>query len=288
MNKRILAALLAAILMLACGCWAEEEIEYPWCDFELDAFGGMMNIRYADGTAEETGGWSFSTEINRDGMTLGDVLAGFDIAGIEIIAEDDVFEGWLAFRTEEIIDEEGDFCGYDYILTNDAPITTEELMARPAEEGYSAFAAKWASIPAEEYYAQDMEDDYEMIYMPSVTLYANGGMFLHDGEEEDYEYDISASTVEPGQSVAEVVELDKIISITREGYEFDGWTVYDVAWMETVEGMPETDGQPCFEVFTNWYCVLWDYSVIGENMSTDEIRNLECGDGDLFIMANWK
>lgn len=287
MIKRILAALLAAILLTACTCWAEEEI-YPWCDFELDAYGGTMILTYTDGTREETDAWGFGSDITEDGMTIGDLLNHFEVADVEILSDTDAFEGWLVFDYAVTGVDEFGWEEYDHILRSEVPITTEELMAAPAQEGYTIFTAKWAGIPAGEYYAQAAEEDYETIHMPSATLYAGEGVFLMDGEEEDYESALNVATIEPGQTVHEALELDKLLDVRCEGREFAGWTVYDVAWMETIEGMPEEEGLPCFEVFDGWYCVLWDYSVIGENMSTGEMGELICGEGDLLIWANWK
>ena len=96
MIKRIPAAVLAAILLMACTSWAEEEI-YPWCDFELDAYGGTMILTYTDGTREETDAWGFGSDITEDGMTIGDLLNHFEVADVEILSDTDAFEGWLVF-----------------------------------------------------------------------------------------------------------------------------------------------------------------------------------------------
>lgn len=285
MTKRIPAALLAALLLAACAAAAEEEI-YPYCDFELNAYGGTMIFTYADGSREESEAWGFGADITREGMTYGDMLNGFDIVGVEILEEGDTFEGWLAFDYAITSVDEFGWEEYGYIRRSEAPVTTEELLTAPAQDGYTVFAAKWAGIPAGEYFAQ--EEEYETIHIPSVTLYAGEGLFLMQGEEEKYESALNVATIEPDQNVHEALQLDKLISVSCEGREFAGWTVYDVAWMETIEGMPDTDGQPCFEVFDGWYCVLWDYSVIGEGMTTEEVGELVCSEGDLLIWANWK
>lgn len=286
MTKRILAALMAAILLLSCACWAEEEEIYPACDFDLDAYGGTLNVVYSDGSIEETGGWGFSTDITEEGMTIGSMLNNFDIAEVEILGEDDVFEGWLVFDVEETEDEDG-FSVYSYLLRGEEPITTEELLALPAQEGYVIFAAKWESIPAEEYF-QDSEEDYEEIYFQSITLAANQGGILMHSEDEDFEIGMDVGTCEPGQRVDEVLELDRILAVTREGYEFAGWTVYSVGWMESLEEAPEDEDAIFYELYEDWYCVLGDAELIGEGMSTEEMGALVCGETDLFIAAGWK
>lgn len=287
MARRILAALMAAILLLLCVCRAEEEEIYPTCEFDLDAYGGMLNVAYGDGSADETGGWGFSTDLTEEGMTIGDILKDFDIASIEVVNEGEVFEGWLVFDVEVTEDEDG-FSEYSYSLKSEAPVTTEELLALPAQEGYTAYAAKWESMSAGEYYQYEDSGYEETIRIPSVTLYSGEGVLLMDGEEEDYESGLNVASVEPGQTVGEALELDRLLSVSCDGAEFAGWTVYDVAWMETIEGMPEDESLPHFEVFNGWYCVLYDYIVIGEGMSTEEIGELVCGEGDLLIWAGWK
>lgn len=283
--KKLIATILAAVLLLACACWAEEEI-YPTGEFDIDAYNGILQITYADGGIEETGGWGFSVDITEKGMTIGDVLAGFDIASLDVVGADDVFEGWLAFSIDTIIDEFG-FEEYVYVLANDAPISTEELLAAPVSENRMMYAAKWESMAAEEYF-QVEEEEEETIYMAAATMFANGGSFLMHSEDEDYETSLNVATFEPGQLLGDALELDSLLGVSREGYNFSGWTVYKVGWMEITEEMTGTDGAPCFELGEDWYCTLHESSVIGQDMDTLAIGELVCGESDLFICATWE
>lgn len=284
--KRMVTALLAALLLaLSFACSAEET--YPVCEFDLDAYGengGMLYFTYADGTIEETGGWGFGVELDGSETTIGALLAKYDVTNVEAACEGDVFEGWIAFDISIRTDEFG-FDEYIYTPASDVILTTEELMASPLPESYTIYAAKWASIPVENYY-QPIEE--EVFYMTAATLYANEGAMLMHSEEEDYESSMNVATVEPGQLVYDALEMENLLSITREGYEFAGWTVYDVAEMETVEGEIDAGGLPCFEVYDGWYTVLRDYTVLSENMSTEEVGQLVCGETDFFIVAQWK
>ena len=282
--KKLIASILAAVLLLAGACWAEEEI-YPTGEFDIDAYGDMLQITYADGGIEETGGWGFSVDITEEGMTIGDVLAGYDIASLGVVGSDDVFEGWLVFSTGTIIDEFG-FEEDTYILESEAPITTEELLAAPVSENRMMYAAKWENIPAEDYF--QYEEEVETVYMAAATMFANGGSFLMHSEEEDYESTLNVATIEPGQLLGDALELDKLLRISREGCAFSGWTVYNVGWMEITEEMTEIDGAPCFEMGENWYCTLHDASLIGQDMDTLAIGELVCGENDLFICATWE
>lgn len=286
--KKLLLVVLAAALLLAAfaACCAEEE--YPMCEFDLDAYGqngGMLQVTYADGSTEETSAWGFGAERTDEDMTIGDMLSAFDIAALDAVCEGDVFEGWLTFKLEITTDEDG-FDTHSHVLVNDVPCTTEELLATPAPDYYAVYAAKWESIPIESYF--QYEEEEIVISMASATLYANGGGMLMHSEAGDYESGMNVATTEPGQTLGEVLELDLLLSISREGYEFAGWTIYDVAVMETGEGMPEEEGLPCFEVFDGWYTVLRDYTVIGEGVDTAALHDIVCGNTDLFVVANWK
>lgn len=285
MKKFIVLAVMFALMLASLAfCIAEEEeIMY---EFDLDAYslaGGVLNCTYADGTVEETGSWCICTE----NATIGELLESWEIVSIEAVNEnDDTFEGWIEFEIIITEDEDG-FSEYSYIPVNTVPFTTEELMAKPMPEYYAVYAAKWAGVPAEEYYVEE-ESEEVSIYMPAVTLYADGGTFLMHGEEEDYEGSLNVATMEPGQIVGEVMELDSILSVTCEGKEFAGWTVYEAGALENIEGLPEDEDALYFEVFEGWACVLLDYTVIGESMTTEEIGALVCGEKDLFIVANWE
>ena len=286
MMKRILAALIAMLMLAGCA-FGEEEI-YPECEFEIDAYGGALNLTYSDGSTEETGGWGIYAEITKEGMTIGDVLADLDVSGIEASLEGEVFEGWLVFDVSTTTDEYG-FDENSYTLASDAPISTEELLALPAPEEHAMYAAKWAGIPAEEYFSYEEEYmEVETIHMASATLFANGGSFLAHGEEEDYEYALSVASIEPGQLLGEALELENLLRISCEGRDFSGWTIYEVGSMEITEERTEEDGLPCFELGEDWYCTLHDASIISEDMDTLALGEFVCGESDLFVIATWE
>lgn len=286
MKKSFLSILTAFLLLTAIlSACAEENV--PYAEFELDAYcenGSMLKVCYTDGTEEETGSWGFYVELT-DEFTIGNVLADSEISSIEPVCEGDEFEGWLTFEVTTVTDEDG-FDEYLYTLASDTLMTTEELMALPLSENYSIYAAKWASIPAEEYY-QYSDDDVEFIVIPSASLYSDGGVFTFRSEEGTYEASISAATMEPGQTFGEVLEMDDIISITKDGAEFVGWMVYEVAEMETVEGEVDAGDDPCFEVWDGWFSVLHGATVIHDCISTEELKQLTCGELDLFAVALW-
>ena len=109
------------------------------------------------------------------------------------------------------------------------------------------YVAKWAGIPAEEYYAPYEE---EMVALPSITLMCGEGSMLISGEEEQYEANWSVAMIEPGQAFGEVLEMDTREILAPEGKVFAGWTVLDYATaaMEISETPVEKEGVLCFEL----------------------------------------
>ena len=118
-----------------------------------------------------------------------------------------------------------------------------------------------------------------------VTLYANGGTFLHDGEESS----LSASSMDQGTTFASGIGND-FATIEKEGAEFDGWTLYAVADGEWVQDEVKDleNGQICVPCGHYGYYLMRDYEVISENMTTDDLLAYECDDRDYYGIVNWK
>lgn len=262
---------------------AAEEISFdlePGCEF-----GGMLTLTYLDGTTEETGAYGFGMEDAPADMTIGEVLAYFDIAAVEPVREDDTFEGWMVFTLNTTVDEDG-FEDWSYVQVGDGLYSTEDLLALPAPDYYAIYTAKWAGVAEEDYYAAT--DDYVEVIMSSITLFSGEGMMLLHGEEEDYTATMSVATVEDGQTFGEALELDSLLDVTAEGKTFTGWTVYDVYAM-TSDFEPVTDeGVLCIQVFEDWYVMLEEYSVCAEMVSTQELAEMVCGVTDHVIVANFE
>ena len=289
--KKILFALLLAAVLLTGFALAEEE-EYFTVDFELDGYsmaGGMLTFTYADGSTEERGSWGFSADIPLGSTkTLGEILAIFDITGVEAVNADDTFEGFMPFEVVVTTDEDG-WDTWTYVRAGDALYTAEELLALPAPETYTVYAAKWAGAAEEEYFAMTGEEEY--IVIPSVTLYAGEGALIYQSEDgEIYDASLSVSSIEPGQLVRDALSLDTLVDLRCEGKTFAGWTVYEVGSMDTFESetAPIVEDALCFEVFTGWYTVVSDYALLSEGLSTEEMGQLTLGETDWLIIAKWQ
>ena len=283
--KKLLIALVLCLLLPPL-CLAEEEA--PICNFDFDAYymvDAMLQLTYADGSVVETGGWGISCEWT-EGKTIGDVVAGYDVTGVEALYAEDTFEGWLAFDVTTTVDEDG-WEEYVYTLATGELLTTEEVMALPLPESYTMYVAKWAGIPAEEYFPAEESGEEFVVYMPSATLLANRGGILIDSEDEDYEIDMNVGTAEPGQTLGEVLELHRVLAVTKEGYTFAGWNVYEVVEVETLDAAPE-EGATYFEPYDDWFLVFREYTLLGEKLSTEEVSAMTFGENDVYVVAMWE
>ncbi|MBQ8313766.1 MAG: DUF1311 domain-containing protein [Clostridia bacterium] len=282
MKKNLLALLTVLCLLLTGACLAEEENQV---DVSLEGYmeiGGMLNVAWTE-EAYETGGVGM---IGTPGQTIGDVLKNNDVLSVEPVLEGDEFEGWMEVALIITTDEDG-FESVEYSPITDQIYSTEELLTLTVPEQSVMYVAKWASVPAEEYFAPYEE---ETVVMPSVTLISGEGTMLINGEEEQYETNWSVATVEPGQTFGEVLELDRIASMTAEGKVFAGWMVYeyDVNTMETSETCVEEEGVLCFELFEGYHMVLREYTSCVDPLSTEELAAYACAETDHVIVAIWK
>ena len=282
MKKNLFALMLSLCLLLAAfPVCAEEAAEV---DLTLDGYGelgGMLSVIDAYETFE-TGGYGF---IATPGQTIGEVLENSGIVSVEPVLEGDEFEGWMEVTVAVTVDEDG-FEWQEYSLIPDAIYTTEELLALTIPEYSVMYVAKWASTPAEDYYAPY---EAETIVMSSITLLTGEGVMVKNSEEGPYEAAMSVATVEPGQTFGEVLELDAIAAMNAEGKLFAGWTVYEynIDAMETSETCVEEEGVLCFEVFEDYHMVLREYTLCHELISTEELAEIVCEETDHVVIAGW-
>lgn len=279
-KKNLLALLTVLCLLMAAACLAEEDVQV---DVTFDGYaqaGGLLYVTWAD-EACETGGLGM---IGTPGQSIGDMLQSNGVLSVEPVLEGDEFEGWMEAAVTVSADEDG-FEWEEYSLVSDQLYTTEELMTLAVPEHRVTYVAKWAGIPAENYFAPYEE---ETIVMPSITLLSGDGTLLIEGEEETYEAAWRVATVEPGQTFGEALELDSI-TVLADGKTFAGWTVYeyDVETMETSETHVEEEGALCFELFEDYHMVLREYAVCADLLSNEELAEYVCAQSDHVVVAAW-
>ena len=268
MKKKLLVLLTALCLIFSAACLAEEENQVD-VSFEgyLNA-GGKLHVTWADETDEIDGLGLIGTV----GQTFGEMLQNNGILSVEPVLQGDKFEGWMEVAETVTVDEFG-FEDTVYSLVPDQCYTTEELMALTVPEHNVTYVAKWAGIPAEEYFAPYEE---ETIVMPSITLLSGEGNW-------------SVATVVPGQTFGEVLELDAMDVVAPEGKIFVGWMVYEynVEARETSETCVEEDGVLCLELFEDYHMVLREYAACAELLSTEELAEYACAASDHVAVVVW-
>ena len=281
MKKSIFVILMILCLLFAVTCLAEGVNQV---DVTIDGYmeaGGVLYITWTD-DAYETGGFGMG---GTPGQTIGQALQNSDVLSIEPMLEGDVFEGWMEVEPITTVDEDG-WDWTEYSLIPETVYTTEELLNIVVPDHNVMYVAKWAGIPAEEYYAPYSE---ETVALPSITLICGEGNMLVTGEEEQYEANWSVATVEPGQAFGEALELDTREIIAPDGKMFAGWTVLDyaAAAMEISETPVEKEGVLCFELFEDYHVVLHDYYACAEMLTTEELAEYACEGLDHMVVAVW-
>lgn len=268
MMKKLLALLTVLCLFFAAVCMAEEENQVDVTLEGYDLAGGKLRVALMD-EEDEFGALGM---IGTPGQTIREMLENNGILSVEPVLEGDMFEGWMEVAVTVTVDEFG-FEENEYSLVPDRCYMTEELLALPVPDHNVTYMAKWASVPAEEYFAPC---EAETIVIPSITLISSEGSWR-------------VATVEPGQTFGEVLEMDTVAAAAEAGKIFAGWTVYEynVEDMESSETCVEEEGVLCFELFEGYHMVLRKYTVCHKLLSTEELSDVVCEASDHVVVANW-
>ena len=148
MKKNLLALLTALCLIFAAACLAEEEVQVDVSFEGYSNASGKLYVTWTD-KADELDGLGL---IGTVGQTIGEMLQNNGILSVEPVLQGDKFEGWMEVAETVTVDEFG-FEDTVYSLVPDQCYTTDELMALTVPEHNVTYVAKWAGIPAEEYFA---------------------------------------------------------------------------------------------------------------------------------------
>ena len=208
MKKTLFSLLLVlSLLLITCVSFAENEPS----TVALYGDGGILWYYTDHGISAVT--LNIVTSDNND-QTFGELL-NFDHL-FSVHADYSVMDGWMVYggTSLDVIEEysfDDNVLCYEiqsgfYLALNDYEIcyegiSTEELALLTCEDAAHIIIPSW-------YY----EDSGEYIYVPAITLFANGGEMLYHGEDEDYGASVSVSTIELGQTFDEVLDTDSILS----------------------------------------------------------------------------
>ena len=133
-------------------------------------------------------------------------------------------------------------------------------------------------------------NEKEVIELTSLSVDANGGTLCFAANEE-YESTFSVYSVEPGQTIKEVMEVDynnPLICAEKEGAEFAGWTVYTCDVIEWLDELVEGDGIVCVPFGEDMYTVLTDSEICAELVTLEEMGEIVCEDTNYYAVAIWK
>ena len=85
---------------------------------------------------------------------------------------------------------------------------------------------------------------------------------------------------------------DKIAKVEKDGASFDGWKIYTANDYDIVYEEPKNlaANEICIYLGSEiyGYQVLKDYELYGENVTTEEMINIQCEDVHYFVIASWK
>lgn len=135
--------------------------------------------------------------------------------------------------------------------------------------------------------AEDEKAEEIVLDGSDLTIYANGGT-LWMGEDDPYEAELQVAYMELGTTAAEA--LDPIADITKDGAEFDGWTIYAVEDGEWVfdEVTDLSKKQLCVPCGDYGYYLMNKYKIINESATVEDITSIESDGRDYYVIANWK
>jgi len=84
-------------------------------------------------------------------MKIKDIVKEWDIISIEAICNDDIFEGWIEFKEENIINDNG-FTEYSSKrISKNKVYTTDEILEMTTKNYNARYYAKCKKISLEEY-----------------------------------------------------------------------------------------------------------------------------------------
>ena len=264
----------------------EQELSEYYVNFNVHTTGGVK-ITSDDGEGgklvDETMGYGFSSFT---GKTIKESMKEFGILDIEIVEEDDTFEGWMEYRDVMTMDPDGfEYCS-SYEKVSDNLYTTEDVLSMVLD-AHTTFVAKWESISDEEYYLnyEHIDDGLDL----SVTIYGNGGHMNYESSYS-YESDLSVATIESGLSLeAFLGDPAKLKSVEREGYMFNGWCVYasdDLTYVNTLDEALNA-GSFCVSLEQYGYAAMDEWVVVNEFATTEELYDIVCDGKSYLVLANW-
>lgn len=274
----------------------EQDAEEAEVYFTIDGYGKTLQVCQKDlegnTCEEETQSIDFG---GKKGETVAEILETFGYLSITPVETEDVFEGWMEYRTIITAGEDG-MDIYEYEKLSDELYTTEEIMKKEISEDALMFVAKWESIPVEDYFAE--EDNMWTAESFAFNIEANGGMLTFDlGDGEHIESGSYTYWLEAGEALQTYLNgesefYNALLSVDKQDAVLTGWTVYeadDVTWSAEpseeagVLSIPTSMEEEGFE-----YILLDNGVEYATVATTEELGSVVCTDKNYCAVANWK
>lgn len=302
-NKRlseggqIMKKLLVIMMVLGClfGCNKNNNIEGNEVFVTFDGYGlhnGMLKVNTTT-TNEET--VSIDLVSMGGNETVSDILKKNEVTSIEAVNENDIFEGWLIFKTTYTAQEDGTDLVSHTLLSNTL-YTTEELLNYKVTDFNITVVAKWATLDSNLYFVED-----DMMIDSDTTgafvFHAGDGTIKLDvtndkglSETKQYTY-----WLEDGQSIADLLTSDMWQSFTNvecEGKTFSGWQLYEATAVRWNEKKSTSSIEQSFEYDVDnvdfKYIILENCTSVDGLKTTEDVVNMKNYSKVYYAVAMWK
>ena len=294
-TKKNLIYVLALVLALAfVGCSQQEQTFDPDIDREidigLDAYGGVISVLEEDFEGN-TSRYEFDAMgvLGATGEPIVNAFTSSGFSDIVPVKEGDEFEGWMECAYDEDLE-----CR---VIVSETLYSTEELLAMPVPEEPVEYYAKWASIAMEDYFNYTIDDSIEDAYTSGIFALCGNGGRLSFISLDDYTYESVGYGygLDIGQTLNDVMGTeycDSLTGMSKDGAEFTGWTLYMAESIFWSDEHSEADDILTLvydeDIFYGTeYVLLRNATVVGENMSTEELCGITCNGENYLAMANW-
>lgn len=237
---QIMKKLLVIMMVLGClfGCNKNNNIEGNEVFVTFDGYGlhgGVLKVNTTT-TNEET--VSIDLVSMGGNETVSDVLKKNEITNIEAVHENDVFEGWLIYKTEYTSQEDGTDVVVHTLLSNSL-YTTEEVLDYKLADFNITIVAKWATLDSNLYFVEDdmmIDSDTSGAFVFNAT---DGVIQLSSADDKGLsESKTYVYWMEDGKCIADLLTNDSwqyFTDVVKEGASFSGWQLYEatnVRWSD--------------------------------------------------------
>ena len=145
-------------------------------------------------------------------------------------------------------------------------------------------------VPVEEVEGEQTE----LMLVYDVVIHADGGVLLIEEEMDEYTEMSKCVTLWEGDYINKLFDMESeswIADISKEGYKFTGWTVYEGDMVKYIMNDAEFDmeeGMTSFPCGPKTQVIMENVELYAENISTEELKGIECTDKSFYVIANWE